>query len=90
MTEEATFHAFRSVPKTGVIYVTSEATRAGFTQNDPEWCNLGQGQPDTGELEGLRGDRTIEGDETFFVNLSRPSNATIADAQGVGTIKNDD
>ena len=52
MTEEATFHAFRSVPKTGVIYVTSEATRAGFTQNDPDWCNLGQGQPDTGELEG--------------------------------------
>ncbi|MFO0666690.1 MAG: pyridoxal phosphate-dependent aminotransferase [Polyangiaceae bacterium] len=52
MTEDATFHAFRSVPKTGVIYVTSEATRAGFTPNDPDWCNLGQGQPDTGELEG--------------------------------------
>ncbi|MBS2019756.1 MAG: pyridoxal phosphate-dependent aminotransferase [Deltaproteobacteria bacterium] len=46
------FHAFRPVPKTGVIYVTSEATKLGFTASDPEWCNLGQGQPETGELPG--------------------------------------
>jgi hypothetical protein len=42
--------AFRSVPRTGVIYVTTEAQRAGFTPGDPEWCNLGQGQPETGPL----------------------------------------
>jgi aspartate/methionine/tyrosine aminotransferase len=45
-------HAFRPVPKTGVIYVTSEATKLGFSSHDPEWCNLGQGQPETGELPG--------------------------------------
>lgn len=45
-------HAFRQVPRTGVIFVTTEATRRGYTQRDPEWCNLGQGQPETGELEG--------------------------------------
>jgi len=45
-------HAFRPVPKTGVIYVTSEATKLGFSSNDPDWCNLGQGQPETGELAG--------------------------------------
>src|SRR6478752_2754660 len=44
--------AFRPVPRTGVIYVTSEATRAGFRSGDPEWCNLGQGQPETGPLPG--------------------------------------
>jgi aspartate/methionine/tyrosine aminotransferase len=44
--------AFRAVPRTGVIYVTTEATRRGFHQNDPEWCNLGQGMPETGELPG--------------------------------------
>ncbi len=44
--------AFRIVPKTGVIYVTSEATRLGFSQTHPDWCNLGQGQPETGELPG--------------------------------------
>ena len=49
---EPPLHAFRSVPKTGVIYVTSEATRLGFSQTDPEWCNVGQGQPETGPLPG--------------------------------------
>jgi len=44
--------AFRPVPRTGVIYVTTEAQRAGFRSEDPEWCNLGQGQPETGPLDG--------------------------------------
>ncbi len=38
----------------------------------------------------ITGDTTVELDETFYVNLSSPVNATIADAQGVGTILNDD
>jgi probable HAF family extracellular repeat protein len=38
----------------------------------------------------VRSDRKREPDETFLVNLSSPSGATIADAQGVGTIRNDD
>ena len=38
----------------------------------------------------VKGDTTIEPDETFFVNLSSPTNAVITDGQGVGTIKNDD
>jgi aspartate/methionine/tyrosine aminotransferase len=46
------FHAFRPVPKTGVIFVTSEATKLGFSTTDPEWCNLGQGMPETGDLVG--------------------------------------
>ncbi|HEY6122106.1 MAG TPA: PQQ-dependent sugar dehydrogenase, partial [Pyrinomonadaceae bacterium] len=36
------------------------------------------------------GDTTVEADETFFVNLSLPVNATTADAQGQATILNDD
>jgi len=36
------------------------------------------------------GDTTSESNETFFVNLSGAVNATLADAQGVGTIQNDD
>jgi hypothetical protein len=36
------------------------------------------------------GDTKNEADETFFVNLSGATNATIADGQGVGTITNDD
>jgi aspartate/methionine/tyrosine aminotransferase len=44
--------AFRAVPRTGVIYVTGEAVKRGYSGSDPSWCNLGQGQPDTGELPG--------------------------------------
>jgi N-succinyldiaminopimelate aminotransferase len=43
-------HAFRPVPRTGVIYVTTEASRLGFSPKATDWCNLGQGQPETGEL----------------------------------------
>ncbi len=45
-------HAFRPVPRTGVIYVTTEAQKHGFSSANPEWCNLGQGQPETGDLPG--------------------------------------
>ena len=38
----------------------------------------------------LVGDVTNEGDETFLVNLSNATNATITDNQSVGTILNDD
>ena len=49
---ETVISAFRPVPRTGVIYVTTEAVRRGYTQGDPAWCNLGQGMPETGELDG--------------------------------------
>ncbi|MBK8285193.1 MAG: hypothetical protein IPK97_10090 [Ahniella sp.] len=38
----------------------------------------------------INGDGVFEGTETFFVNLSAPSNATIGDGQGIGTLTNDD
>jgi aspartate/methionine/tyrosine aminotransferase len=44
--------AFRAVPRTGVIYVSAEAERAGYRGGDDAWCNLGQGQPETGPLPG--------------------------------------
>ncbi|MCX8014527.1 MAG: hypothetical protein N2748_00765, partial [candidate division WOR-3 bacterium] len=38
----------------------------------------------------VNGDYKYETDETFNVNLSEPTNATIADGLGIGTILNDD
>jgi len=52
VSDEVTIPAFRSVPRTGVIYVTSEAHKLGYRSSDPAWCNLGQGQPETGPLPG--------------------------------------
>lgn len=45
-------NVFRPVPRTGVIYVMSEASRRGFRYGHPEWSNLGQGAPETGPLPG--------------------------------------
>ena len=47
--------AFRPVPRTGVIYVTTEAAGRGFSGGDPQWCNLGQGMPEAGEVAGAPG-----------------------------------
>lgn len=44
--------AFRAVPRTGVIYVMNEARLAGYHAEAPGWTNLGQGQPEVGELPG--------------------------------------
>jgi uncharacterized protein (TIGR03437 family) len=38
----------------------------------------------------VNSDTTFEPSETFFVNLTNPTNAAIGDNQGVGTITNDD
>jgi aspartate/methionine/tyrosine aminotransferase len=43
---------FRTVPFTGVIYVMAEAARHGYRYGHPDWCNLGQGMPETGPLPG--------------------------------------
>ncbi|MCB0322315.1 MAG: pyridoxal phosphate-dependent aminotransferase, partial [Bdellovibrionales bacterium] len=43
---------FRPVPRTGVIYVMTEAGRLGFQTERQQWANLGQGAPETGPLPG--------------------------------------
>lgn len=50
--ENETVSAFRSVPRTGVIFVMAEAGARGFRYGHPEWVNLGQGAPETGPLPG--------------------------------------
>lgn len=50
--ESAGQGAFREVPRTGVIYVMTEAARHGYTAGDAGWTNFGQGQPEVGELPG--------------------------------------
>ena len=52
MSDAHAFPSFRPVPRTGVIYVTTEAQKLGFRFGAPGWCNLGQGQPETGPLPG--------------------------------------
>lgn len=44
--------AFRDVPFMGVIWVVHEASKLGFVNGHPDWCNLGQGQPEVGAMAG--------------------------------------
>ncbi len=44
--------AMREIPYMGVIYVVHEAMKLGFSNGHPDWCNLGQGQPEVGEMRG--------------------------------------
>ncbi len=44
--------AFREVPYMGVIWVVAEAMKLGYYNGHPDWANLGQGQPEIGELVG--------------------------------------
>src|ERR1041384_1481726 len=46
------FAAFREVPRTGVICVTAEAQRRGYSPSSEDWCNLGQGMPESEALPG--------------------------------------
>jgi hypothetical protein len=43
---------FRPIPYMGVIYVVAEAEKLGFVNGHPDWCNLGQGQPEVGPMDG--------------------------------------
>ncbi len=49
---EPTFAAFREVPRTGVIFVTTEASKRGFSPSAGDWANLGQGMPEAEALPG--------------------------------------
>ena len=44
--------ALREVPYMGVIFVVAEAHKLGFYNGHPDWSNLGQGQPEVGEMAG--------------------------------------
>ena len=50
--EGPSFAAFREVPRTGVIFVTTEAQRHGYSSSAEDWCNLGQGMPESEALPG--------------------------------------
>ena len=75
-----------------VKYSTSDGTAtAGADYGD----NSGSISISAGETEKtvkikVNGDMILEGNETFFVNLTLATNATITDGQGIGTILDDE
>ncbi|MEN3326934.1 MAG: hypothetical protein V7638_1741 [Acidobacteriota bacterium] len=84
-----------SAPSTQTVSVMV-STQGGSATSDVDFVagsavlNIPAGQ--TSQTIGIliKGDTAVEGTEDFFVNLSSPVGATIADGQGVGTIIDDD
>ncbi len=56
----------------------------------PAPLDFAPGQTSTTLTVFIIDDSIVEGSETYFVNLSNPVNATIADGQGMGTIIDDE
>jgi hypothetical protein len=75
-----------------VDYSTANGTASSASDYDAAsgTATFAAGQTTTTVSVVIHGDVTPEADETLFVNLTNPQNATIADAQGQGTIVNDD
>jgi Calx-beta domain/FG-GAP-like repeat/Domain of unknown function (DUF4214) len=93
----ATFTLSLSAPSAKVVGVDFAAASGTATLGSDFDAAQGQGRLFFGSGATtqtinvpIRGDVTHEPDETFFINLSNPSDATIADGQGQGTILNDD
>jgi hypothetical protein len=77
-----------------VNYATSNGTATAGTTGDytstSSSLTFTPGQTARTVTVVVRGDTLDEADETFNVNLSGATNATISDSQGVGTIQDDD
>ena len=95
----ATFTLSLSNPSKQVISVdyetadgTASATNGDYDAVTPaQTVTFNPGDPISQSVSiTVNGDTITETDETFFVNLTNGSNATIADVQGIGTIENDD
>ncbi|MCW5961543.1 MAG: hypothetical protein KIS76_15375, partial [Pyrinomonadaceae bacterium] len=76
-----------------VTYATADGTASAL--NDyigvpPTVLSFAPGETTKQIGVTIVGDTVPEPNETFFVNLTAPSGATILDNQGIGTIENDD
>jgi len=96
-TLDAVFTVSLSVPWTDPVSV-SYATADGSATSGSDYIatdgmimiTFAPGETSKTILVPTLDDEVYEGDETFFVNLSHPVGATIADSHGVGTIIDND
>jgi hypothetical protein len=95
-TTSATFTVTRSgnIGSASTVDFAAEDGTATTADNDYEensgTLTFAQNETQKTITVEINGDTKDENDEAFFVNLSNPSNATISDNQGTGTITDDD
>jgi hypothetical protein len=91
----ALFTVSLSAPNTeriAVNYVTvnASATAGGDYQAASGTLTFAPGETSKTIAINILGDTVVEPNETFYVNLSNATGATIADSQGIATVLNDD
>jgi hypothetical protein len=94
-TVNAVFTVTLSEPATAKVtvnYGTADGTAQASQDYDAATGTLTFAPGETSKTItiAVKGDQSVEANETFFVNLSGASNADIGDGQGLGTILNDD
>jgi CSLREA domain-containing protein len=94
-TTPATFTVSLSTPSASTVTVDWDTADGTAVSPGDYAANIGTvtfmaGDVSEDVVVNVVGDVVHEGNETFTVDLSNPSNATINDAQGVGTITDDD
>jgi uncharacterized repeat protein (TIGR01451 family) len=95
-TTDFTFNVSLSTASTQTVtvnYATADGTAVApgdYTAIASTLLSFAPGETSKPVTVQVNGDLTPEANETFFVNLSGATNATIADNQGQGTINNDD
>ncbi len=95
-TTSFTFTVTLSAPSTETVTVSYATANGTALDSDNDYyaksgtLTFNPGETTRTITITVRGDRKAELDETFFVNLFSASGATIEDAQGIGTILNDD
>jgi hypothetical protein len=94
-TRDATFTVSLSVACEEAVTVNYATADGTATAGSDYRATSGTLRIPAGQTTGtitvqVNGDRRGEPNETFFVNLSSPTNATLADGQGVGTILDDE
>ena len=91
----ATFNVTLSAPSgraASVFYETAENTASGTLdfQTQAFFIAFAAGETSKTVTVQVLGDMLDEANETFFLRLTDPTNATLGDAEGVGTINDDD
>ncbi|HET9665866.1 MAG TPA: Ig-like domain-containing protein, partial [Desertimonas sp.] len=94
-TRTARFTVALSAPSGKTITVafataSATATAGGDYVSTNGTLTVAPGQASKNVDVTVNGDTVVEADETYHVNLTAPSNATVADGDGLGTITNDD
>jgi ELWxxDGT repeat protein len=94
-TSTARFTVYLSGPSSETVtvrYATADGTAAAGSDYQPvsDTLTFAPGETSKTVTVLVIGDRIPEPNERFVVNLSNPTNATILDGQGVGTIVDDE